>query len=136
MSKPNVPNFNEQIAQGVIALNGSSGGNDMSDLASLLKARFMAEDNEKLRAKEEAENYRQQQIQAVAEAMSKTRMYQESCPHLKPNRQPNTNGQRDHQGHIHLVCSNCGKEFDDKLLSSPQFRHLNRSSEVVGGPQV
>src|SRR5690349_10316896 len=59
----------------------------------------------------EQEKLRQQQLNAVRGQMKLRENMQERCSHLKPNFTSNLNGQRDHSGHLHLVCSNCNKEF-------------------------
>lgn len=130
----NKPNVNEQLAQSLIGVSGGN-NNEMGELASILKQRFLEENEEKRKEKAQAALYRQQQLDAVSASMAISRNHQDSCSHHKQNNTPNTNGQRDHNGELHLVCSACGKEFDGAMLASPKYRMLNLPAERIGGPQ-
>lgn len=130
-------NLNDQVAMMVASSKPSNGVGDESAtdaVARILRRRLEKEDQEEeQRAREQAE-YRKQQLDSIERAMRERRLGQEGCVHMKPNFTTALNGQRDHQGELHGVCSYCAKEFTEEELRQPQFRHLAMAGDRVGGP--
>lgn len=129
-------NRQKSATEQVGALVATSGQNSTAteELAKILHRRFAKEEQEETQRKIEQDEYRKQQLESVERGMAAKNEGQASCDHLKPNRTTALNGQRDHQGDFHGVCSYCGKEFDEETLSKPRWAYLRIPSDRVGGP--
>ena len=103
----------------------------------LLKQLQVEELLEKKRAKAEAEESNRKMRDSVIEQVKQAEQYkinaQRACSHEKPNKMPNLNGQKDHQGVYHLVCSACQKHFTQHTCPPDLWQKLN--FDVIGGPQ-
>lgn len=57
---------------------------------------------------------------------------QRGCDHRKKNGETYLAGQRDHAGHLHLICQGCMKHFFGPEVPM----HLRPDPDRVGGPEV
>ena len=107
------------------------------DVDTLLKQLQVEELLEKKRAKEELEQSNKRMRESVIEQVRQAEQYkinaQRACSHEKPNKMPNLNGQKDHHGTYHLVCSACQKHFTQHDCPPDLWQKLN--FDVIGGPQ-
>ena len=85
-------------------------------------------------AEESAKKMRLSVIEQVRAAEHTKRLAQRTCDHEKPNKMPNLNGQKDHNGTYHLICSRCQMHFTQHTCPPSLWQKLN--FDHIGGPQT
>lgn len=117
----------EELALASQVISGSNKSDRVSELLEQILSEQVKEKEEARRIALEA---RKQNALEMERNRKRKRLEQESCPHLKPNRQSNLAGTRDHSGNTHYVCQYCGKYWKGSEL--PPI--LQIPAEYVGGP--
>lgn len=122
----------DQVTQILAAIQQAQQNDPLRQLEYEEKVRLKGEREEQERVQKES---RRQNAMAMDQRKKDMEAAQDACSHIKPNRQTNVVGQRDHSNHYHYICQTCQKTWSTEKDGEKIPNYLYPDPNMVGGPQ-